>query len=77
MCHNKSSGAPPISVCVTLKNTTFKSEITRREAAAKKISFRGFGTETYRFTAAYRKLVEELAFFDVFLIHGSAIAVDG
>lgn len=73
----KSNETPQVSVCVAPEDIAFEREMARREAAAEKIPFRDFGTETYEFTAAYRNLVEELAFYDVFLMHGSAIAVDG
>lgn len=58
VCHNKSNEAPPISVCVTPEDIAFEREMTRMEATTKKILFLDFGTETYEFTASYRKLVE-------------------
>lgn len=73
----KSDETPQVSITVTPDDISFEREMAQREAAAENIPFRDFGIETYEFTAAYRKLVEELAFYDVFLMHGSAIAVDG
>lgn len=72
----RSDETPQVSITVTPDDIAFEREMAQREAVTENIPFHDFCTETYEFTAAYRKLVEELAFYDVFLMHGSAIAVD-
>lgn len=58
----KSDETPQVSITVTPDNISFEREMAQREAVTENIPFRDFGTDIYEFTAAYRKLVEELAF---------------
>lgn len=73
----KTNSQPQLEISVTQEDIDFEREMTQREAQAEKIPFHDFPNEVYEFTAAYRKLVEAAAYHDIFLMHGSAIAVDG
>ena len=65
------------TVCVTPEDIAFEQEKSIREALYERRLPERFSESYLETLAVYRAIVEKLMNYDVFLMHGSAVAVDG
>ena len=77
ICGKKACGKPDISVRVSQADIDYERIKSIREDEAEGIPVRRFSDEYLETLAVYRRIAEEMPYFDTFLIHGSAVAVDG
>lgn len=70
-------GTPDLTVAITPEDIRFEQEKSAREDEVEGIPVRHFSEPYLETLAVYRKIAEQMPFFDTILFHGSAIAVDG
>ncbi len=70
-------GMPDLTVTITPEDIQYEQEKSAREDEVEGIPVRHFSEPYLETLAVYRKIAEQMPFFDTILFHGSAIAVDG
>lgn len=62
---------------ITARDIEYERETSRREAEFEKIPYADFSDAYLETLAVYRRIAEMLLDFDVFLMHGAALGLDG
>lgn len=70
-------GAPDFTVWITQEDISFERVKSEREDIAEGRPVRLFTNAYLESLAVYRKIAEQMPFYDTVLFHGSCIAVDG
>ena len=67
------------SFCIEIaaRDIEYEREMSRREAELEKIPYADFSDAYLETLAVYRRIAEMLLDFDVFLMHGAAVGLDG
>ena len=73
----RAEGAPDFEVSTTREDIRFEREKSAREDLCAGRALRRFPDWYLEELAVYRKIAERMPYYDTFLFHGSAIAVDG
>ncbi|MBQ7433599.1 MAG: hypothetical protein IJV50_09130 [Lachnospiraceae bacterium] len=68
---------PAITIIITPEDIQYEQEKSAREDEVEGIPVRHFSEPYLETLAVYRKIAEQMPFYDTILFHGSAIAVDG
>ena len=66
-----------IEIRITQEDIVYERQKSEQEDIAEGIPIRQFSEEYLETLAVYRKVAEQMPFYDTFLFHGSAIALDG
>ncbi|MBR6848766.1 MAG: hypothetical protein IKM88_00825, partial [Lachnospiraceae bacterium] len=66
-----------MEIRITQEDIVYERQKSEQEDIAEGIPIRQFSEEYLETLAVYRKIAEQMPFYDTFLFHGSAIAVDG
>ncbi len=70
-------GDKDFSFCIKQKDIEFERGRSEQEDIAEGHAVRHFSDEYLETLAVYRKIAEQMPFFDTLLFHGSVVAVDG
>ena len=68
---------PDISVCINQEDIDYEKEKSAHEDQTEGRRVRQFSDAYLETLAVYRQIAQKMLAFDTFLIHGSAVAVDG